>query len=148
APSAPKFRSFTSRTTAPSTIIDVPHPTHQQPISTTTSVTISWTGTDPDGVLTQKPVKYKYKLVSANDINPANPTGITSGMIQDYFVADAVNFFASWDSVSGDTTSVFFEGLTPLTVYYFAIVAFDEAGAYEPRFNPALNGHQVRPPRE
>jgi hypothetical protein len=148
APSAPKFRSFTSRTTAPSTIIEVPHPTHQQPISTTPSVTISWLGSDPDGVLTQKPVKYKYKLVSANDINPANPTGITSGMIQDYFGQDAVNFFASWDSVSGDTTSVFFEGLTPLTVYYFAIVAFDEAGAYEPRFNLDFNVLQFRPTLE
>jgi len=148
AQSAPVPRSFTSRTTAPSTLIEVPQPTRQQPISTTPSITISWLGTDPDGVLTQKPVKYKFKLVSATDINPGNPNGITSQMIQSFFGKDADNFFADWDSVSGDTTSKFYEGLTPLTVYYFAIVAFDEAGAYEPRFNLDFNVLQFRPTLE
>ena len=147
-PSAPDTRSFTSRTTAPSTIIDTPRPTHQQPISTTPSVTISWVGTDPDGVLSQKPIKYKFKIVSATDINPGNPTGITAQQIQDYFGKDADNFFAAWDSVSGDTTQVFYEGLTPQTVYFFAIVAFDEAGAFEPRFNLDSNVLQFRPTLE
>ena len=59
--------------------------------------------------------------------------------------ARSVNFFASWDSVSGDTTSKFYEGLTPKTVYFFAIVAFDEAGAYEPRFNLDSNVLEFRP---
>jgi len=145
AASPPATRSFTSRTTAPSTGIDVPRPNHQQAITTTPSVTISWVGVDPDGVLSQKPVKYKYKIVSATDINPSNPTGITAQMIQDYFGKDADNFFAQWDSVSGDTTSVFYEGLTPQTVYYFAIVAFDEAGAFEPRFSLDSNVLQFRP---
>ena len=145
AASAPASRSFTSRTTAPSTNISAPRPTHQQPISTTPSVTINWLGTDPDGVLSQKPIKYKFKIVSATDISPGNPTGITAQQIQDYFGKDADNFFASWDSVSGDTTSVFFEGLTPQTVYYFAIVAFDEAGAFEPRFTLDSNVLQFRP---
>ncbi|MEP7029143.1 MAG: hypothetical protein ABI960_11145, partial [Candidatus Eisenbacteria bacterium] len=76
---------------------------------------------------------------------PANPAGVTQQQVQDYFGADAVNFFASWDSVSGDTTSKFYEGLTPKTVYFFAIVAFDEAGAYEPRFNLNSNVLQFRP---
>ena len=38
-----------------------------------------------------------------------------------------------------------FEGLTPQTVYYFAIVAFDEAGAFEPRFTLDSNVLQFRP---
>jgi len=148
ATSPPATRSFTSRTTAPSSIIDTPSPTHQQPISTTPSVTITWTGTDPDGVLSQKPIKYKFKLVTATDISPGNPSGITEQQIQDYFGRDADNFFAAWDSVSGDTTSVFYEGLTPQTVYFFALVAFDEAGAFEPRFNMDSNVLQFRPTLE
>lgn len=143
--SAPASRSFTSYTVAPSTVINTPRPNRQQPVSTTPSITISWTGNDPDGVLSQRPVKYKFRLVTANDIDPANPGGVTEGRIQEYFSADAVTFFATWDSVSGDTTTKFYEGLTPQTVYYFAIVAFDEAGAYEPRFNLTSNVLQFRP---
>ena len=135
--SAPEFQSFTSFTIAPSTLITVPDGTEQLSVGTTPSVTIEWQGSDPDG--TQGPVKYKFKLVTSNDVNPSDPTSITSGLIQQYFEADAVDFFASWDSVSGDTTSRFFEGLTPGTRYFFAVVAFDEAGAYEPRFNRNSN---------
>jgi hypothetical protein len=138
-------RSFTSRTTAPSTVINRPSPTRQQPITTTPSVTIEWTGSDPDGVLSQKPIKYKFRLVPADDIDPTNPEGITTQLVQDFFGADAANFFANWDSVGGDTTSKFYEGLTPQTRYYFAIVAFDEAGAFEPRFNLDTNVLQFRP---
>ncbi len=145
AASAPATRSFTSRTTAPSTLITVPQPTDQQPASTLPSITIQWIGTDPDGVISQKPVKYKFKLVQATDINPGNPTGITALQVQDFFGRDADNFFADWDSVGGDTTSKFYEGLTPQTVYYFAIVAFDEAGAFEPRFSLNSNVLQFRP---
>jgi hypothetical protein len=145
APSAPATRSFTSRTTAPSTVIQAPRPTHQQPVSTTPSVTISWLGQDPDGVISQKPIKYKFKLVSSDIINPANPQGVTQQQVQDYFGADAVNFFATWDSVPGDTTFKFYEGLTPQTIYFFAVVAFDEAGAFEPRFNLDSNVLQFRP---
>jgi hypothetical protein len=137
--------SFTSRTTAPSTQIQAPHPTDQQPVTTTPSVTINWRGIDPDGVLTQKPVKYKFKIVPADVINPTNPQGITPPQVQDYFGADADNYFAQWDSVSGDTTSKFYEGLTPQRIYFFAIVAFDEAGAFEPRFNMNTNVLQFRP---
>jgi hypothetical protein len=143
--SPPVSRSFTSRTVAPSTAITTPRPTRQQPVSTTPSITLEWQGTDPDGVLTQKPVKYKFKLVPATDIDPGNPEGITAQQIQDYFGRDADTFFAAWDSVAGDTTSRFYEGLTPQTKYYFAIVAFDEAGAFEPRFNLDSNVLQFRP---
>ncbi len=143
--SAPVSRSFTSFTVAPSTAITTPQPNRQQPVNTTPSVTISWDGADSDGVLSQRPVKYKYRLVLASDINPADPGGVTANDLQEYFSADAVTFFANWDSVGGDTTSKFYEGLTPQTVYYFAIVAFDEAGAYEPRFNQTSNVLRFRP---
>ncbi len=143
--SVPAVRSFNSHTTAPSTQIDIPSPTHEVAVSTVPSVTISWTGQDPDGVLTQKPVKYKFKLVKASDISPDNPNAVTQGAVQLFFGKDADNFFATWDSVGGDTTSKFYQGLTPLTTYYFAVVAFDEAGAFEPRFNGDSNVLAFRP---
>ncbi|MEP7029008.1 MAG: hypothetical protein ABI960_10470, partial [Candidatus Eisenbacteria bacterium] len=87
AASAPRSLSFTSRTTAPSTDITRPIPTNQQPVSTTPSVTIDWVGRDPDGVLSQKPVKYKFKIVASDVINPANPAGVTQQQVQDYFGA-------------------------------------------------------------
>jgi len=143
--SAPVFRSFTSHTTAPSTQITVPQPTRETAINTVPSVTINWLGQDPDGVISQHPVKYKFKLVKASDINPVNPNGIPGDTVQVYFGKDADSFFASWDSVGGDTLSKFYQGLTPQTTYYFAIVAFDEAGAYEPRFNLDSNVLAFRP---
>ncbi len=145
ATSPPVSRSFTSRTVAPSTVITRPRPTRQQPVSTTPSVTIDWLGTDPDGEIAQTPVRYAFKLVRAIDINPNQPEGITTLEIQEYFGAYADEQFASWESVSGDTTSKFYEGLAPQTRYYFAVVAFDEAGAYEPRFNLDSNVLQFRP---
>ncbi len=143
--SAPIYRSFTSKTVAPSTTVIRPQPTNQQAVSVTPSVTIDWLGTDPDGEISQRPVRYAFILVPASDINPDQPEGITELELQEYFGSFADEGFASWESVSGDTTSKFYEGLTPGTRYYFAIVAFDEAGAYEARFNLSFNLLQLRP---
>jgi hypothetical protein len=54
--------------------------------------------------------------------------------LQDFFSEDAENKFTAWDSVPPDSTFKQIEGLTPGQTWYFAVVAFDEAGAYEPRF--------------
>lgn len=143
--SALATRSFTSRTIAPSTQIERPRPTRQQPASTTPSVTISWRGDDPDGEARQTPVRYAWKVVPAYEIQPDNPEGITDARVQDYFGQFADDRFADWGSLSGDTTSVVLDGLTPQTRYYFAVVAFDEAGAFEPRFHMDYNVLQFRP---
>ena len=135
--SEPFVGSFTSWTIAPWTRITVPNGTSALGIGTTPSLLIEWTGQDPDG--TQRPVKYKYKLVTAAEMNPADPQAITASLVQSYFASFAADFFASWDSVGGDTTSKFVEGLTPGVPYYFAVVAFDEAGAWEPRFDMDSN---------
>jgi len=67
--SEPVSRSFTSWTVAPSTRITRPVPNNQQPVSTTPSITIEWQGNDPDGVLSQRPVKYKFKIVPGDVID-------------------------------------------------------------------------------
>ncbi len=56
-------RSFFSYTVAPEVHILNPQPSHLTNAYVTPSVRITWSGSDPDGQLTQKPVRYKYKLL-------------------------------------------------------------------------------------
>src|SRR5262249_59150385 len=106
-----------------------------------------WRGTDPDregeGVA-GPPRLYKFKLVSQSTIQEARGLGgapPNPQNIQDFFSQDAPNF-SDWDSVSADTTFKQYEGVTPGQVWFFAVVSFDIAGAYEPRFN--LNNNVLR----
>src|SRR5262249_48713049 len=64
--------------------------------------------------------------------------------IQKFFSRDAP-FFADWDSVSVDTSFKQYEGVTPGQVWFFAVVSFDIAGAYEPRFNLDSNVLRFKP---
>jgi hypothetical protein len=142
--SRPVARSFTAFTVAPWTNIRFPDPTHQVAIGTPTSFRLAWTGNDPDG--SQGPVRYKIRLVTAALVAPVNPEGITAAQVQAFFGADAPGFAAAgWDSVPGDSTGKVLDGLVPGTRYYFAVVAIDESGAYEPRFSLDSNVLQFRP---
>ena len=112
------------------------------------SVLVTWTGNDPDGVFTQKPVKYKYKLFKDTDaifgvppigtdqfdLARANPDSLRR------FYAPA---FAQWDSVGGDTTSVQYLNLIPNSRYLFVLVGFDEAGDSNPVFSLNTNMLQM-----
>jgi hypothetical protein len=69
----------------------------------------------------------------------------SSGQLQEFFSEDAEGGFATWDSVPPDSTFTQVEGLTPGQRWYFAVTAFDEAGAYEPRFLLDHNLLQFRP---
>src|SRR5690349_7037145 len=55
-------RSFFSYTVAPTVRILTPSPSHLSVAYTTPALLITWTGTDPDGQRSSKPVKYKFKL--------------------------------------------------------------------------------------
>lgn len=127
-----KTRSFFSYTVAPTVSITNPKPLPLIVHSVTPSVRISWVGTDPDGQFTQKPVKYKYKLLGRSnpDVDIDYMTSHPDSLRRFY----AKTFFASWDSVGGDTTTVQFTGLTPSSDYIFVVIAYDEAGAYSPLF--------------
>src|SRR4029079_16844074 len=65
--------------------------------------------------------------------------------VQEYFGKDAANGYADWDSLPGDVTSRALEGMTPGTIYLFAVVSLDEAGAWEPRFTLSSNVLQFKP---
>ena len=134
------FRSFTSFTVAPESRIQIPKPNPTGVTLTLTNLTISWSGSDPDGATTQEPIGYRYKLASQEDIRQA--LGISSAPstldLQIYFERDAPSF-DSWERASPDSTSRTYENLTPGPQQYFAVVAFDEAGAYESRFVRGAN---------
>jgi hypothetical protein len=153
--SAPASVDFDSRTVAPVTVITSPSPNRMGPRSTAPSVRIEWRGTDPDregeGVA-GPPRLYKYKLVSQTVIQQTLGLGSVvpnQEKIQEFFMRDGhPPDFAGWDSVSADTAFKQFEGVTPGQVWYFAVVSFDIAGAYEPRFNLEGNVLAFRPSTE
>jgi hypothetical protein len=127
-------RSFTATTVAPETVIDSPSPTRQLAVSTLPTVTIRWHGFDVDGATRTTPVLYKYRLVPASDVQNSGDTVANPALVQEFFGKDRETGFATWDSTDSDHASYLAQNLTPGRTYLFAVIARDEAGAYEPRF--------------
>src|ERR1041385_8160586 len=139
--SRPVFRAFYSFTIAPTVEIVSPPPSALLAAFVPPSVRIEWTGSDPDGQFTQKPVKYKFKMFKLLDVQEllAKPDLLRA--------REAAKNFAGWDSTSADTQFAQFTNLTPGGIgsdpasgsYVFVIVAFYEAVAYSPVFSPDSN---------
>ncbi len=127
------WRSFTSYTLAPSVRIVSPAPNDIFPPFVTPSVFIQWQGEDPDGQLTKKPVKYKFKLFNYDDpnIDLTNPYSFNK-------FAPLFDSPTPWDSSAADTTFKLYTNLTQGR-WVFVITAFDEAGAYDPVFTLRTN---------
>jgi len=139
-------RSFTATTVAPETRIETPPPAREVPVGTLGQVTIRWTGEDPDGATRHTPVVYKYRMVVARAIQPDAPNNMPSeARVQAFFGADWANGFATWDSTTETPGSFQATGLAAGTIYIFAVVARDEAGAYEPRFVLGTNVIGLKP---
>ena len=138
--SAPVQRSFFAHTQAPQVWIDAPVPNEGLYSFVTPFVTIRWHGEDPDGVFTQKPVRYKFKLFKDTDAifsSPANRFDQFELVRRDpdSLRRFAAPTFAGWDSSGADTTFATYTNLVPNSRYLFVVVGFDEAGAYSPIFN-------------
>ena len=153
--SPPTTVSFTSRTVAPVTQILSPVNGRGVTRSTAPSVRIEWRGVDADREgegQAGPPRMYKFKLVTQTQIQQAEKLGSSSPSaadIQHFFTTDGgPPSFANWDSVSSDTTFKQYEALTPGQIWFFAVVAFDIAGAYEPRFNLDNNVLRFKPSTE
>lgn len=133
-----KDRAFYSFTIAPTVAILNPSPSALLRAQVTPSVRIDWTGSDPDGQFSQKPVKYKYRMIDLVDPDNAiflsNPDSLRK--------RDAATSWAGWDSTSADTQFVQFTNLTPGKSYLFVLIGFDEAGAYSPVFT--LNSNMLQ----
>jgi len=135
--SAPKTRAFYSYTIAPVVFISNPLPTALLSRLVTPAVRINWVGRDEDGVFTQKPVQYKYRLFKVGDPEfDFNKAQSYPDSLRMFF---AERNWAGWDSVGGDTTFVQYTQLTPRTPHLFVVIGFDEAGAYSPEFSLETN---------
>lgn len=121
--------SFNSFTLAPTVRILTPAPNHLYTPQMGPAFRITWTGTDPDGRTSSKPVKYKYKAFAEDNrefdflqllLNPDS--------LRRFYAPN----FSTWDSVGGDTTWAELRQLQPNKRYAFVLVGFDEVGAYSP----------------
>lgn len=128
-------RAFFTFTQAPSVLVIRPRPSDLLVQTVAPNVRITWSGNDEDGVLSRQPVKYKYLLLNpSSNISPAD-----AAHDPDLLRRTFAPTFAGWDSVDGGTTTVQFTNLSPDQEYLFAVVAFDEAGAYSPIFRIDTN---------
>lgn len=135
--SAPTVRSFFSYTIAPIVFITAPSPSKLLSRQVAPALRINWTGSDEDGVFTQKPRQYRYRLFRASDAEfDFQKAQLYPDSLRQFY---AERNFAGWDSVGGDTTFVQYTGLTPGTPYVFAVIGIDEAGAYSPDFSLESN---------
>ncbi len=139
AASARKSRAFFAYTIAPTVLIRNPLPSALLRAQVTPSVRIEWEGSDPDGQFTQKPVKYKYKMLDLDALSSqvflVNPDSLRE--------QEAATAWAGWDSTTADTQFVQFTNLTPGKSYLFVVIGFDEAGAYSPIFSLYSNCLQL-----
>jgi hypothetical protein len=138
-------RTFTASTVAPETVIDSPTPNKEQAVSTLPQVLIRWSGTDVDGVTRKTPVLYKYRLVAATEIRSNLELMLNNGDVQEFFGRDREGGFAGWDSTDSDAPFHIASGLTAGRGYVFAVIARDEAGAWEPRFRLDANVLYFKP---
>ena len=138
--SAPVWRAFFSYTIAPIVNITSPVPSGLLAAQIPPSVQISWTGADPDGQFTTKPIKYKFKMFSGATATFVDAHAVAGDTTLNHQYAPT---FAGWDSTGPDSATAFFQNLTPGTNYTFVVVAFDEAGAYSPVFTLYSNVLQM-----
>jgi hypothetical protein len=138
-------RGFFSYTQAPIVTITDPVANAGFSPSVTPTVTFRWTGTDPDGQFTTKPVRWKLRLFGQKNADPGfvnfpdfiayalSPAGRDS--VRRYYAPD----FPGWITVGAETTFYQFRNLNPQSTYLFIVTGFDEAGAYDPIFSPDRN---------
>jgi hypothetical protein len=139
--SAPEVRGFIASTVAPFVQITSPSPTALAVVRTSPTVRITWAGDDPDGIRSEVPVGYKWKLLSSSSEFPISAVLLDPASLRRFYAPD----FAGWDSVDANTNSVQLSNLSPGATYVFAIIGIDEAGAYSPIFSFNSNLLRFRP---
>ena len=127
----PDFRAFFASTEAPWVLVTDPTPDAFSAARLSSAVRIRWRGGDEDGVTTQRPVRYKYLVITIGSDPSIADVAHDPDVLRRRFAPD----FAGWQSLSGGASFVDLDHLTPERDYLFAIVAFDEAGAYSPVFS-------------
>jgi hypothetical protein len=128
-------RAFFTSTVAPFVQIVTPRPSGLAVVSLAPSVRIAWEGDDPDGISTRRPVRYKYLLLSPGSQFPISVALDDPDSLRRFYAPG----FAGWDSSTAEVTEAHYSNLTPGANYVFAVVGFDEAGAYSPVFSLDTN---------
>ncbi|HKQ57423.1 MAG TPA: hypothetical protein VJY35_06110 [Candidatus Eisenbacteria bacterium] len=145
----PATRAFLSFTQCPIVTITEPVPNSAFTPNVTPTVTIKWTGIDPDGQDT-KPKRWVFRLFGQKNPDfPAIDDFISFALLKPdslrrmYAPGDRANRptadFFGWNTVGQDTTSFQYRNLNPGSSYLFVVTGFDEAGAYDPVFAPGRN---------
>jgi hypothetical protein len=137
----PAVRGFFSFTQCPIVQVSEPAPTGAFTPTVTPTVTIKWTGQDPDGQFTTKPVRWVFRLFGSKNADyPAISDFISFALVNpDSLRKLYAPEFPGWTSVGADTTSFQYHNLVPSSTYLFVVTGFDEAGAYDPVFSPSRN---------
>ncbi len=123
--------AFTAATICPRSLIESPPPSAAEGTyigvgqSVGTRVTFRWDGSDSDGIFSDKPTHYMYKLTVVS--TPDGGGGVNWKDIDDLVLADP----APWDTLAPGETEVVVD-LDDGYAYGFAVRAVDEAGAVEP----------------
>ena len=129
------FASFTSTTVAPTVRILSPTPSALLSRELASAVRVEWVGIDPDGVGTQLPASYRWKLFGGSGTLSVAAILADPDTLRRLFAPT----FAGWDSLPGDARAVEVRNLVPGQNYIFAVVAIDQAGAYSPVFTATSN---------
>jgi hypothetical protein len=135
-------RPFIARNQAPGTLITSPSPSPSVFAPVPSTILVDWTGNDPDGLWSALPGYYKYKLARRETIQSALGIGMSSdpseAQLRQYFLLEAPGF-QSWDTAARESSQTRYTNLTLGGVYYFAVVGFDEALGWDPRFSRSTN---------
>lgn len=139
--SLPVSVTFNSSTIVPVARILSPVPSSRFRQYLPPSFTITWEGSDLDGVASKKPIYYRTKIISGS-------TAITPTLLANY-PDTLIHYYqprgwATWDSLGPDAHSVTLTELPPLQDFVFVVIAFDEAGAYTPYVSGDVNALNFR----
>jgi hypothetical protein len=129
-PSTPERFVFSENVIYKVTLILSPRPTHQQPIPVPPTFDVNWQQVTVDVPQATAAPTFLTRLVTASDINPANPLGITQEIVTAFFRDQLANHRADWTATT--ETKQRLENQEVLVVKYFAVVALDANGAPEP----------------
>lgn len=151
--SEPVSRSFYNYTVAPTVNIRFPSPSTDVPRIVSPSVLVTWEGTDVDGQLTQRPVRYLYRLftqlggvINDPETNLALFAEQQPRAFRDSMIAAG---FPGFRSTPAESAFAQYTDLVPTVTrngdqistrnYLFVVVAVDEAGAYNAEWGRSSN---------
>ena len=132
---------FQSWTYAPQGVILFPRPSKFTEFQVNGGFFVRWTGIDQDGIFTPRPVFYRSRILGPGSDFSVAQAAADPDSFRRYSVAQN---WSGWTISAADSTAANFYNLTPGAHYLFAVVAFDEVGAYDPIWSADKNLLRIR----